>query len=266
MPDQARVFASPVARRLAQGANLDLRQLTGTGPGGRVVRSDVARAIVLHAPRPRRPAVIQQPTAVPHVYLRAAVRVDRLLALRRELNEALPVRISVNDLILKAAAAAHTAVPDVNVIRTETGLRRCATVNLAVAMASPNGLVAPVITDVGQLSISTLTEATRDLARRAGEGRLNQSELEGGACTVSNLGMFGIDEFAATVSPPQSSILAVGAARPEADASRGGRVRVRTKIRVVLSVDRRAIGEVSAAQWMSAFRDAVETPIRLLTR
>jgi pyruvate dehydrogenase E2 component (dihydrolipoamide acetyltransferase) len=201
---------------------------------------------------------------IPHFYLRASIRADRLLKLRAQLNDALPVRVSVNDLILKAVATAHTQVPDVNVTWTETGLRHYSSVNLGIAIASPKGLVTPVVASVERLSIGTLAETTRDLARRAAEGQLKQAELEGGTSTVSNLGMYGTEEFTAIINPPQSSILAVGAARPEPDVSRHGTVKVRTKIRVVLSVDHRAIDGALAAQWMSAFRDAVETPLRLL--
>lgn len=299
-----RIFASPIARRLAKDAKLNLEQLTGTGPGGRIVRSDVTRAItrqpppqptVLGTPAPApapapSPAAALQPqsgegwtevphtklrkliatrlteskTTIPHFYLRASVRADRLLTLRAELNEALPVRISVNDLILKAVATAHTQVPDANVIWTETGLRKYDSVNLGVAIASLRGLVTPVVANVERLSIGTLAETTRDLARRAAEGQLKQAELEGGTSTVSNLGMYGTEEFTAIINPPQSSILAVGAALPEPDVNSDGKVEVRTKIHVVLCVDHRAIDGALAAQWMSAFRDAVETPLRLL--
>jgi pyruvate dehydrogenase E2 component (dihydrolipoamide acetyltransferase) len=299
-----RIFASPIARRLAKDAKLDIAQLTGTGPGGRIVRSDVSRAIALQIPpqpataHPRQPASVPTPTptptptphiadgwsevphtklrrliatrlteskaSIPHFHVRGSVRVDRLLKLRAELNEALPVRVSVNDLILKAVAVAHTEVPDANVVWTETGLRQYDSVNLGVAMASPKGLVTPLVAQVERLSIGTLAETTRDLARRASEGQLKQAELEGGTATVSNLGMYGTEEFTAIINPPQSSILAVGAARPEADVTRHGAVKARTKIRVVLSVDHRAIDGALAAQWMSAFRDAVEAPLRLL--
>lgn len=297
-----RIFASPIARRLAKDAKLNLEQLTGTGPGGRIVRSDVTRAITrqsppqpavlgtpVPAPAPSPAAALQpQPgegwtevphtklrkliatrlteskTTIPHFYLRASVRADRLLTLRAELNEALPVRISVNDLILKAVATAHTQVPDANVVWTETGLRKYDSVNLGVAIASPRGLVTPVVANVERLSIGTLAETTRDLARRAAEGQLKQAELEGGTSTVSNLGMYGTEEFTAIINPPQSSILAVGAALPEPDVNSDGKVEVRTKIHVVLCVDHRAIDGALAAQWMSAFRDAVETPLRLL--
>ena len=295
-----RLFASPIARRLAKDARLELEQLTGTGPGGRIVRSDVTRAIAQRTPpQPEvldASALVPMPTpsaqpqagdswreephtklrqfiatrlteskaTIPHFYLRASIRADRLLKLRAQLNDALPVRVSVNDLILKAVATAHTQVPDVNVAWTETGLRHYTSVNLGIAIASPKGLVTPVVASVERLSIGTLAETTRDLARRAAEGRLKQAELEGGTSTVSNLGMYGTEEFTAIINPPQSSILAVGAARPEPDVSRHGTVKVRTKIRVVLSVDHRAVDGALAAQWMSAFRDTVETPLRLL--
>lgn len=292
-----RVFASPIARRLAKDARLDIAALTGTGPGGRIVRSDVTRAISQQTPpQSSTPGPVPAPTptaapqrgdgwseephtklrrliatrltesmnTIPHFYVRASINADRLLRLRGELNEALPVRISINDLILKAVAVAHTQVPDVNVIWTETGVRHYESVNVGVAIASPRGLVTPVVARVEQLTIGTLAATTAELARRAGEGLLKQSELEGGTSTVSNLGMYGTEEFAAIINPPQSSILAVGAARAEADANRHGKVRVRTKIRIVLSVDHRVIDGALAAQWMSAFRDSVETPVRLL--
>jgi pyruvate dehydrogenase E2 component (dihydrolipoamide acetyltransferase) len=143
-------------------------------------------------------------------------------------------------------------------------LRHYDTVNLGIAIASPKGLVTPVVASVERLSIGTLAETTRDLTRRAAEGQLKQAELEGGTSTVSNLGMYGTEEFAAIINPPQSSILAVGAVRPEPDVNRHGTVKVRTKIRVVLSADHRAIDGALAAQWMSAFHEAVEAPLRLL--
>ena len=286
--NHGRIFASPLARRLAKDAELDLDQLTGTGPGGRIVRNDVTRAVARQIP-PQPPAVTPQhgdgwneephtelrpliatrltesKATIPHFYLRAGIRADRLLKLRAELNKALPVRVSVNDLILKAVAVAHTRVPAVNVAWTEAGLRHYDSVNLSVAIASPKGLVTAVVASVERLSIGTLAETTRDLARRAAEGQLKQSELEGGTSTVSNLGMYGTEEFTAIINPPQTSILAVGAARPAPDVNRHGKVKVRTKIHVVLSVDHRAIDGALAAQWMSAFRDAVETPLLLLS-
>ena len=290
-----RVFASPLARRMAREASLEVATLTGSGPNGRIVRDDVVKAIAArNQSRPDRiappPSAVTEPAAspmwtevphsrlrrviatrlteskstIPHFYLRGGVRADRLLALRAELNEVLPTRVSVSDLILKAVARAHTDVPDANVIWTDTGLRRYRAVDLGVAIASPRGLVTPVVTGVDRLGIGALAAATRDLARRAADGQLRQSELEGGTATVSNLGMFGTEEFAAIINPPQSSILAVGAARPEPDVTRHGKIRVRSKIHVVFSVDHRAIDGALAAHWMAAFRDAVETPLRLL--
>jgi pyruvate dehydrogenase E2 component (dihydrolipoamide acetyltransferase) len=203
-------------------------------------------------------------STIPHFYLRAGIRVDRLLALRTELNATLEVRISVNDLVLKAVAAAHVAVPDVNVVYTETGLRRYESVDIGVAIASPKGLVTPVVTGVDRLSVSALAAVTRDLATRAADGRLKQNELEGGTTSVSNLGMYDVEEITAIINPPQSSILAVGAARPEPGVDEHGELEVQTKMHVVLSADHRAIDGALAAQWMKAFRRAVENPLRLL--
>ena len=299
-----RVFATPLVRRLARAANLDLSTITGTGPNGRIVRRDVEgpRAEPAAAPQPAPAAEVVPVTAdvvpmaetsplqhvppytdephsrirlatatrltdskltAPHFYLRGTCRVERLLALRADLNRAGDTKVSVNDLVVKAAARAHTLVPAMNVIWTEDATRRFGTVDIAVAVASPRGLVTPVVRDVARRSVSTVAADLADLAARAREGKLHQRDIEGGSFCVSNLGMYGTEEFSAIINPPQSAILAVGAARDE-PVVEDGTLAVGTLMRVTLSVDHRPIDGSTAAEWMRAFVDVIENPLEIL--
>src|SRR5260370_21192170 len=172
--------------------------------------------------------------SVPHFYLRGVCQVGKLLALRQELNATGPVRISVNDLVIRAAARADIAVPELNVRWEDGGIRSFDAVDIATAVATSTGLLAPVLRSVDSLSISTLSRQAQDLAKRAKEGMLRPAELEGGTLTVTNLGMFGTEEFTAIINPPQAAILAVGAARDEANVD-GGRLRVGKGMRGTLS-------------------------------
>jgi pyruvate dehydrogenase E2 component (dihydrolipoamide acetyltransferase) len=203
-------------------------------------------------------------STIPHFYLRGTAGVDDLLALRADLNAVSPTKISVNDLVLKAVARAHSEVDGVNAIWTEEGMRRFESVDLGVAVATPTGLLTPVVRGVDRLSVGAIAEATRELAGRARDGGLRQAELEGGATTITNLGMFGTEEFAAIINPPQSSILAVGAARREPVVATDGGLGVGTVLRVTLSVDHRAIDGALAAHWMRTFLDIIERPLRIL--
>ncbi len=308
---QQRTFASPLARRLAADAELPIETLNGTGPGGRIRRTDVEAAIsaraaaVQEAPPPKapvstppakaapsvpegKPTSAAHPTGewvdephsrmrsliaarltaskatVPHFYLRSSIRVDKLLALRAELNSVTSSKISVNDLILKAAAHAYIAVPDMNVIWTDEAIRRFSRVDISVAVASERGLVTPTIRAVESLAIGALSDKVKRFVERANSGRLKQEELEGGALTISNLGMMGIEDFAAIINPPQSAILAVGAARPEAVVT-DGRIEAVTILRVTLAVDHRAVDGALAAEWLRHFTKSIEAPLTLLT-
>ena len=294
--DHKRVFSSPIARRMARIADLDVTQLSGTGPNGRILRRDVERAIAAKPEVAAKPAVAVEPdrsgdvavargftdlphsrlrqaiaarlteskNTVPHFYLRATIRVDKLLKLRAELNAGEgTVRISINDLLLKAVARAHVMVPAMNVIWTPEAIRSFESVDIGVAIASPRGLVTPVLCGVERASVSTVAESVRDFVRRAGTGQLQQRELEGGTTAVTNLGMFGTEEFAAIINPPQSSILAVGAVQSAPVAVRGA-VAVRSVLRLTLSVDHRAVDGATAAEWMRALQSVLEHPLRLL--
>ena len=288
---RGRVFASPLARRLAHESGLRVEDLSGTGPGGRIVRRDVERAQAGGAPS--RPAagtgpvagssgaagwrdvphsrlrrlvaerLTESKTTAPHFYLRATVPVDRLLALRAELNDGADTRVSVNDLVVKAVACAHVALPDLNVTWGPDAVRHYESVDVAVAVATDNGLMTPVLRGVEAMTITTVARTTRDLAERARSGQLRQHELEGGSISVTNLGMFGTEEFAAIINPPQAAILAVGAAREEPVAV-DGRLEVATVMRLTLSVDHRPVDGVAGARWLAALTDLLQHPARIL--
>jgi pyruvate dehydrogenase E2 component (dihydrolipoamide acetyltransferase) len=199
----------------------------------------------------------------PHFYLRGSARVDRLLALRTEINAGSGPKVSVNDLVVKAVGRAHTLVPDLNVIWTGDAIRHFSSVDVSVAVATDNGLVTPVVRGVDRLSLHQLVAATQDLVTRAKDRRLKQSELEGGSISVTNLGMFGTEEFAAIINPPQAAIIAVGAARQEPVVADGG-LAVATVMHVTLSVDHRPVDGATAAQWMRTFVELLESPAQIL--
>ena len=282
----SRVFASPLARRLAREAGLSIDQLTGSGPNGRILRRDVEQAQTAPSAAAAAPQWQAQPAAftdvphtklrrliaarltestrtAPHFYLRGSARVDRLLGLRAELNDGAQVRVSVNDLVVKAVAQAHLLVPAMNVTWGEDAVRSYSSVDVAVAVTTDHGLVTPVLRAVEQMTVSAVARATQDVVEQARTGRLQQHELEGGSISVTNLGMYGTEEFAAIINPPHASILAVGAAREEPVVVDGA-LQVGQVMRVTLSVDHRPVDGVVAAQWMRAFVDLLEHPARIL--
>ena len=284
--DGPRIFASPLARRLAREASMPLTEISGTGPHGRIARSDVEAAIARRGrqvapvpPMSSSAGVVEQPHTLarrtiaarlteskqtaPHFYLRASARVDRLLQLRDELNMGSAGRISINDLVIKAVARAHTEVPAMNVTWGAQSVRSFNTVDLAVAVSVDTGLVTPVLRSVESMSITTAARTTQDFVERAKHGRLRQHELEGGTATITNLGMYGTEEFTAIINPPHASILAVGAARQEPLVT-DGRLEVGTVIRLTLSVDHRPVDGTTAAEWMRTLVFAIEHPARIL--
>ena len=296
-----RVFASPLARKIARQSGVAVETIAGTGPGGRILRRDVEAAIAAHAAAPpaAAPPAAAPPVAapvagaevargggdvphsrqrraiaarltesqqtVPHFYLRATVRAERLAALRAEINAGLGegARVSLNDLVVKAVAAAHQRVPEMNVIWTPDAVRTFATVDVAVAVATDRGLVTPVLRDVTAQTITQVAAQTRNLAARARDGRLRQHELDGGTISVSNLGMYGVEEFAAIINPPHAAILAVGAVRDEPVVEDGAVVPGKV-MTVTLSVDHRPVNGVIAARWVAALRELLENPLRVL--
>ncbi|KMO72212.1 pyruvate dehydrogenase complex dihydrolipoamide acetyltransferase [Mycolicibacterium chubuense] len=287
-----RLFATPLVRKLAGERGIDLTTVTGTGPGGRIVRRDLDRLPVTapmenpttpapsqaSSAEPERPyhdvplsgmrraiarRLTESKTTVPHFYVTADCRVDALLDLRRSVNAADTYKISVNDFVLKAVAGALVEVPEANVIFTGDAIRQFSGVDIAVAVAVEGGLLTPVVRDVDSLPLSGIATRVADLAERARAGKLKQQELEGGSFSVSNLGMYGVGSFSAILNPPHSGILAVGAAaqRPVVV---DGALTVGTVMTVNLSADHRAIDGSVAAQWMSAFTRRIENPLTIL--
>ncbi|GAA1360798.1 2-oxo acid dehydrogenase subunit E2 [Catellatospora chokoriensis] len=243
------------------------QRTTGPAPQSEVDRPHPVAAFEAVAHTRIRRAVAARLTgskqSTPHFYLRGTCSIDRLLAVRAEINSALPRKVSVNDLVIKAAARAHTLVPDMNVIWTEDALHRYSTVDIAVAVASTRGLVTPVLRNVDAMTVSQVAQTVTEHVDAANRGRLRQDDVEGGTFSVTNLGMHGVEEFAAIINPPQSAILAVGMGRPEPHVHEGT-LTVATRMRVVLSADHRAIDGVVAAHWMREFIKHVEAPALLL--
>jgi pyruvate dehydrogenase E2 component (dihydrolipoamide acetyltransferase) len=299
-PAAAEVKASPVARRMAVNAGLDLRALagSGSGPDGRIVKVDVERAladdgrpaVAARPPAPGPPpsaaeekeeeevvdatpmlrAVAQRmsesKTTVPHFYLHAEIDVSRALELREELNRALAgegEKISVNDLVVRAAALALIENPKFHRSWHDGKLVLHKSAHVGIAVALDDGLIVPVLRSAEQKSVRQIARESRDLTERARAGKLKQSEIEGGTFTVSNLGMFGIPSFSAVVNPPEPGILAVGAAakRPVV---RDDRVEIRSIMAVTLSVDHRATSGADGARLLASIQRSLEQPLLLL--
>jgi pyruvate dehydrogenase E2 component (dihydrolipoamide acetyltransferase) len=202
-------------------------------------------------------------STVPHFYLTAECRVDELFAVRARINETSTTRISINDLIVKAVAGAFVEVPEANVTWTDSVMLRHRAVDISIAVATQEGLFTPVMRAVETLTISALSQQISELATRAKERRLRQDELEGGSFCVTNLGMYGTLEFSAILNPPQSGILAVGAATQQPVVTDGA-LSIARVMRFTLSVDHRAIDGAMAATWLAAFTKRIENPLSLL--
>lgn len=274
--------AGRIVRRDVERAVAEQGEAQATGPGGApevahaengtrppegVSSGGVPYEDIAHS-RTRR-AIAQRLLAskqtIPHFYVRGVARADQLLRLRAGINAGSQVKVSVNDLVLKAVACAHVQVPAMNVIWTDEAVRHFAGADVAMAVSTEAGLVTPVLRGVEGLSVTAVAATTQDFIARARGGRLYQHELEGGSTAVTNLGMYGTQEFAAIINPPQSSIVAVGAAHREPVVTAKGKVKAKSVVRVTVSVDHRCIDGATAAQWMRAFVEILEEPLRLVS-
>lgn len=290
----ARTFASPLARRLAGEHGLELTRLAGSGPKGRIVKRDVeAAAAALASGKAAASSATRQATqsapvagtfvevphsnmrstiarrlsesksTIPHFYLTANCRMERLLALRAEINADAPRRISVNDFIVRAVAVALREVPAANVGWTDTAMRQYTQADIAVAVSTDSGLITPIVRAADRKPLSVISAEIADLATRARAGRLRPDEYQGGSFGISNLGMFGATEFSAIINPPQAAILAIGAIQ-SVPVAQDGEIRVGQVMRCTLSVDHRAIDGALAAQWLAAFTRLLENPLTML--
>lgn len=295
-----RVVASPLAKRIAATKGVDLAGMKGSGPGGRIVKADVEAATPGAAPAPAtatpastapaaaaptpdfgipfeaeklnnvRKTIARRLTeakqTIPHIYLTVDVRLDALLKLRGELNRALEaqgVKLSVNDLLIKALAKALEIVPKCNVSFAGDELRKFSRSDISVAVAAPSGLITPIIVDAGAKTVSQISKEMKVLADKAREGKLMPHEYQGGTASLSNLGMFGIKQFDAVINPPQAMILAVGAGEQWPYVVDGA-LAVATVMSVTGSFDHRAIDGADGAQLMQAFKTLVEQPLALV--
>jgi len=306
-----RIFASPLARRIAADKGLDLSQIKGSGPRGRIVKADVEEAKPAATPEKSEaaPAAISQAAApapsgpsadavtamyqnrdyeevkldgmrktiaarlteakqtIPHFYLRRDIKLDALLAFRSQLNKQLEgrgVKLSVNDFIIKASALALQAVPDANAVWAGDKVLKLKPSDVAVAVAIEGGLFTPVLKDADMKSLSALSAEMKDLATRARDRKLSPEEYQGGSFAISNLGMFGIDNFDAVINPPHGGILAVGSGVKKPVVGKDGELTVATVMSVTLSVDHRVIDGALGAQLLEQIVQNLENPMVML--
>jgi pyruvate dehydrogenase E2 component (dihydrolipoamide acetyltransferase) len=298
-----RIFASPLARRMAQQAGISLGDLKGSGPNGRIVRADVdafrkppeaAPTPQLQPasaqPAPQKPVAITAPgqkiplsnvkrvtarrlteakQTVPHFYVTIDVELDALLRLRMDLNAKSPkegagaFKISVNDLLIKACAVALRRVPKVNASFMEDGIFLYDDVDISVAVSIPDGLITPIIRQADRKGLAAISGESKSLIERARAGKLKPEEYTGGGFSISNMGMYGVREFAAIINPPQAAILAVASAEKRA-VVRAGALAIATIMTCTISVDHRVVDGALAAEWMAAFKSIVEDPLSLM--
>ena len=293
-----RIKASPLARRLAEAQGIDLSTLKGSGPGGRIVRADLGDAAggAMAAPKAPAPAPASVPAQVepleipheavklsnmrktiarrlteskqqiPHIYLTLDVQLDALLKLRSELNASLGgrgVKLSVNDMLIKALALALIEVPECNVSFAGDNLIKYSRADISVAVSIPGGLITPIIVDANNKSLSKISTEMHDLAGRAKEGKLQPAEYQGGTASLSNMGMFGIKHFEAVINPPQAMIMAIGAGEKRPFVINDS-LQIATIMSATGSFDHRAIDGADGARLMKAFKELCEKPLGLV--
>jgi pyruvate dehydrogenase E2 component (dihydrolipoamide acetyltransferase) len=299
-PTGGRVFASPLAKRIAADKGIDLSAIKGSGPNGRIVKADVEHVQPTAAPKPTaapaaRPAptptpqpvfvapgdtrvphtsirkviarrMLESKQTVPHFYLTVELEIDALLAARLAINavaEKKGTKVSVNDMMIKACAKALRDHPECNASWTEDEMIQYGAVDVSVAVATDRGLITPIVRSADMKGLAQIASEMKDLAARAKIGKLKLEEFQGGGFTISNLGMFGIDSFAAIINPPQAMILAVGLGEERA-VVRKGQVVVRTMMSCTLAVDHRVVDGAMGAQYLQTLRAYVEQPASML--
>ncbi|MGC8783205.1 MAG: dihydrolipoamide acetyltransferase family protein [Armatimonadota bacterium] len=291
-PVQERVKASPLARRIAQEAGIDLAMVRGTGPGGRIVERDVQQFIASRQATPRPPAtepvrtaVTVEPPAggqplsrmrrliaerttltkqtVPHFYVTMDIDMTEAMALRERLNAALPEdapKLSVNDLVTKACALALARYPQVNALYQNEQVYPSSEIHIGIAVALPDGLIVPVLRHCERKTLRQIAVETRQLVEKARAGRLTPDEYTGATFSISNLGMYGVDEFIAIINPPAVAILAVGAVQKQPVALDDDTVAVRPRMKVTISADHRALDGAVAAEFLRELKRILENP------
>lgn len=312
--DGSRIFASPLARKLAQEKGFPLAQIKGSGPNGRIVKADIdaykptkstsasaqssstssGAANAEQSGIPSSASYTDMPVSsmrkviasrlteskqqLPHYYVSIDVEMDKVLRLRQLFNEAAErqgggdaakakeAKLSVGDFITKAAAVALRQVPDVNAAWYGDFIRQHHVADISIAVATPTGLITPIIKDVGASGLATISASTKSLAARARQGKLQPHEYQGGSFTISNMGMYGITHFTAIINSPQSAILAIGGTEPRlvVDESEEKGWRKAMVMQATISADHRVIDGATAARWMKAFKDTLENPLSFM--
>lgn len=298
----SRIFATPLARRMAEQMGVDLSKIQGTGPHGRIVKADLAKdglpkaAAVSQSSAPRAPSagidakkqadllgmtykeipnnnikkvvasrLLESKQTIPHFYLTVECRLDDLMAARERINAEAKgaFKLSVNDFVIKACAMALKAYPAANVSWTDDAVLQFDHADISVAVSTPNGLITPIVKAAETKGLREISNEVKDLAGRAREGKLKPVEFQGGTFSVSNLGMFGVSEFAAIINPPQACILAVGAGeeKPYVD---DGMIKIGTFMKCTLSVDHRAVDGSVGAEFLQFFKRYIENPVNML--
>lgn len=288
-----RLRASPLAKRMASESGVDLNRIAGSGPQGRIIKRDIEQAMAqgtAEAPRAPSPPSVSRPVGipgqppealpltqmrkviaqrltevkpgVPHFYLNVDIEMDEALKLREQ-AKAMEIKVSVNDIVVKATAVAVRLFPRINQVFDGDKLLQLHTVDVGVAVAIEDGLITPVVRGADGKGIGQIAAEIRDLADRAKRKALKPDEYSGGSITVSNLGMFGIDSFIAIINPPQSAILAVGAVTPT-PVVRDGQVVIRQMMTVTLSGDHRVIDGAVGAQYLKVLKELLQVPMRLV--
>ena len=295
--DSSRMIVSPLAARMAAEAGIDLRSLQGSGPGGRIIKRDIEAAISqpkTEAAQPAYPRVVQpgefpqigasayrdEPASeirkviakrlvtslgpVPHFFLTSEIEMDRAAEMRKGINALDPeLKISINDIVIKVVAAALRQHPEVNASFQGNFIRYYEHADVGVAVAIPDGLITPVVRSADQKSLSEIAAEVRELAERARSRKLKPEEYTGASFSISNLGMFGIDEFTAVINPPEGAILAVGAMSPK-PVVRDNEIVVRQMMRVTMSCDHRVIDGATGAKFLQTFKKILENPLYLV--
>jgi pyruvate dehydrogenase E2 component (dihydrolipoamide acetyltransferase) len=295
--EEGRISASPVARRMAEELGIDLNQVQGSGPGGRVIKRDIQEHLKEHekapekAPPPPIPTPSYEPTGeeyhverlspmrqtigrrmteskqqAPHFYVTIEIDMEGAMALRQQLNALVPEeeKISVNDLIVKAAAVALKDFPNLNASFAGQEIHIHDRINIGIAVAREAGLLTTVIKDCDQKPLAQIAREARELVSRARAGRMRPEDMLGGTFTVSNLGMFDVEDFAAIVNPPQAAILALGAVKRIPVVNEEGELTVGTRLKVTISADHRVTDGAEAARFLQAFKAVLEQPMRLM--
>ena len=288
--DGTRLFASPLARRIAADRGIDLKTISGSGPKGRIIKADLDQApastLATASPIASMPQTMGEDSTViensqmrkviasrlqqsmhdsPHFYVNMDIDIGAMLAARKTLNDHAPdgVKISVNDMIIKTAATALMRVPEVNASWEGEQTRRFNPADITVAVAIKGGLITPIIRHAEEKGLEAISSEVASLAKRAHDGKLAPEEYSGGSFTISNLGMFGVTSFTAVINPPQAAILAIGAGEERA-VVRNGQLAVATMMTATLSSDHRVVDGANAARFMKVFKEIVENPVLAL--